>query len=519
MKNLVIVLSLFIQFPLIAQIDSTVLFYGNTITAEDLSKHLHVLASDQYEGRETGKRGQKMAAYYMGTFFKDNNIPGGMDGDYYQSFKLLEQHPDGIDIEINDTTFKFKQDFYFFKGFKDSTFTAKNVYFLGYGIDHERYSDVSNLDVQGKVVMVLDGEPTKKNGKSYLTKKKNPSAWTTNYRYKRNLAQKLKVAALLVVKPDVPADVVQFEHKIESTSMDLLLNKDKPTKRRPVFYISESMANALFKSTSTLTELKNAINKNGKPIKKELETDITFKMNRTIDTLTSENVLAYIEGTDKKDELVVVTAHYDHLGKSKDGVVYNGADDDGSGTVALLEIAQAFQLAKDAGDGPRRSILIMPVSGEEKGLLGSEYYAENPVYPLEKTVANLNVDMIGREDNKHKGNPNYVYIIGSTMLSNDLHLINEKANKSFCNLELDYTYNTIDDPNKYYYRSDHYNFAKNNIPVIFYFNGVHEDYHKATDTIDKINFNKIENITKLIFYTAWEVANREERLQLNDDVK
>ena len=235
-----------------------------------------------------------------------------------------------------------------------------------------------------------------------------------------------------------------------------------------------------------------------------------FKKNKII---RGENVLGYIKGTDLKDELIIITAHYDHLGKH-DTLLFNGADDDGSGTVAIMEIAEAFMLAKRDGKGPRRSILIMPVSGEEKGLLGSKYYTDNPVFPLRKTIANLNIDMIGRIDNMHIDG-NYVYLIGSDMLSKELHNISEKINKKYIGLELDYTYNTEDDPHRYYYRSDHYNFAKNNIPVIFYFNGVHEDYHKTTDTIEKIDFNKIEKITRFVFLTAWELANREERIKLN----
>ena len=229
--------------------------------------------------------------------------------------------------------------------------------------------------------------------------------------------------------------------------------------------------------------------------------------------IKGENVLGYIEGTDLKEELIVVTAHYDHLGKH-DSLIFNGADDDASGTVAAMEIAEAFMLAKKEGSAPRRSVLIMAVSGEEKGLLGSKYYTDNPVYPLENTIANLNIDMIGRIGD-FKKNENYVYLIGSDMLSQELHNISEEVNKKHIGLELDYTFNKEDDPNRYYYRSDHYNFAKNNIPVIFYFNGIHEDYHKPTDTIEKINFKKIEKITRLIFLTAWELANREERITLD----
>ena len=238
-----------------------------------------------------------------------------------------------------------------------------------------------------------------------------------------------------------------------------------------------------------------------------------FKANQTI---RGENVLGYIEGSDLKDELLIITAHYDHLGKH-DSLIFNGADDDASGVSAALEIAEAFMLAKKEGNGPRRSILIMPVSGEEKGLLGSRYYTDNPIYPLENTVANLNIDMIGRLDDWHD-NGNYVYLIGSDRLSYDLHDLNEKINDEYIGIDLDYRFNDKDDPNRYYYRSDHYNFAKNNIPVIFYFNGVHEDYHKPSDTIEKLDFDKINTITKLIFLTAWEIANRDDRIKLRDDL-
>ena len=238
-----------------------------------------------------------------------------------------------------------------------------------------------------------------------------------------------------------------------------------------------------------------------------------FKSNQII---KGENVLGYIEGTDLKDELIIITAHYDHLGKH-DSLIFNGADDDASGVAGALEIAEAFMIAKKEGYGPRRSILIMPVSGEEKGLLGSKYYTDNPVYPLNSTIANLNIDMIGRLDDWHNTG-DYVYLIGSDRLSYDLHNINEEINSNYTNLELDYKYNDEDDPNRYYYRSDHYNFAKNNIPVIFYFNGVHEDYHRPSDTIEKLDFNKIKKISKLVFLTAWELANREERIKLRDDL-
>jgi len=225
----------------------------------------------------------------------------------------------------------------------------------------------------------------------------------------------------------------------------------------------------------------------------------------------TENVIGYIEGSDLKDQVIFITAHYDHLGVH-DEKVYNGADDDGSGTVSVIEIAEAFMKAKKEGCGPRRSVVLMTVSGEEKGLLGSKYYVANPIFPLTNTVCDLNIDMIGRIDEKHKDSINYIYIIGSNMLSTKLHEANEKASQWYSSLTLDYRYNDIKDKNRFYFRSDHYNFAKNNIPVIFYFNGTHADYHKETDEVDKINFDLMEKRARLVFFTAWTIANMDEKI-------
>lgn len=225
----------------------------------------------------------------------------------------------------------------------------------------------------------------------------------------------------------------------------------------------------------------------------------------------TENVLAFIEGSEKPNEILVVSAHYDHVGM-ENGEIYPGADDDGSGNVAILEIAEAFQHAVKDGFKPKRSVLFLHVTAEEIGLLGSKYYTDiQPVFPLENTIANLNIDMIGRVDDAHAENTNYVYLIGSDKLSTDLHNISETVNKKHINLNLDYTFNDENDPNRFYYRSDHYNFAKNNIPIIFYFNGVHADYHKPTDTPDKIDYDLLEKRAQLIFATAWELANGENK--------
>lgn len=224
----------------------------------------------------------------------------------------------------------------------------------------------------------------------------------------------------------------------------------------------------------------------------------------------SENIWAYIEGSEKPEEVIVISAHYDHVGIINNKI-YNGADDDGSGTVALLEIAQAFKIAQNEGQGPKRSVLILHVTGEEHGLHGSRYYSENPLFPLTNTITDINIDMIGRRDELHKNSNNYVYLIGSDYLSTDLYNICEDANKNYVNLFIDYKFNDKADPNRFYYRSDHYNFAKNGIPSVFLFNGVHDDYHKPTDKVEKIEFDALTKRTQLAFAIAWELANRENR--------
>ena len=513
MRVVVGLLILACGYSSIAQTDSASV-YGNTILAGDLKKHLEIIASDKYEGRETGRKGQKMAAEYIANHFKSIDVPGGNKGEYYQEFPLIIQHSGGTDISINDKKYRFIDDFYFYRGFNDTSFITDEVVFVGYGIEDKKYSDYKNIDVKGKVIMVLAGEPFKK-GKSIITRSKEASPWSMNWRMKMQAAKDKGARAILIVPENIQQNVLTMIHYIESSSMVLDRGKVTPSQRLTNFYISPKMADEILKETGeTIESLRSKITK--KTITLTCKTKVTVEMHREIEKLSSENVLGFIEGTDKKEEIVILTAHYDHIGIDlKNNEVYNGADDDGSGTVAIMEIAEAFALAKAEGKGPRRSVLIMPVAGEEKGLLGSEYYSENPVYPLANTVVDLNIDMIGRLDEKHADDPNYVYIIGSTMLSKELHEVNEAANSKHTKLDLDYEFNTIDDPNRYYYRSDHYNFAKKGVPVIFYFNGVHVDYHKPTDTVDKINFDKMETITRLVFYTAWQLANKEKRIEVD----
>lgn len=495
--------------------DSSAERYAATILASDLSKHLHVLASDEYEGRETGKKGQKLAAKYIKEKFESYGVHPLESGDYFQSIPLVIQYPEGSSVVINSKKYEFGKDFYYFKGFNDTLIDATNIVFLGYGIDDELYSDYKNRDVRGMVGFIFDGEPYNKKGVSHITGLEGPSEWSESWRLKLEAARNHGVTALMLLVPDIEANLKIMKHSIYTSSMLIDKQETTPHKFTPSIYISEEMARTIVsKNKVDLVTLKKRITKTGKPNVIDLAVDITINIERKKERISSENVVGYIEGGELKDEIVVISAHYDHIGMS-DGEVYNGADDDGSGTVALMEIAEAFSKAKKEEMGSKRSILVLAVAGEEKGLLGSQYYVENPLFPLKNTVVDLNIDMIGREDKKHNGNPNYIYLIGSDKLSSDLHTLSETANETYTKLELDYTYNQPDDPNRFYYRSDHYNFAKNNIPVIFYFSGVHDDYHKPTDTVDKIDFQKMEKITRLVFYTAWEIANKPERIAVD----
>ncbi len=492
--------------------------YAKEIDAETLKKHLMVIASDEYAGRETGFEGQKKTEKYLVEQFKKIGLAPGNNGSYVQEFDVVTSKPEGS-LTVDDKQYDFLSEFYFYYKF-EKDFSEDDIIFAGYGIDSDNYSDYKNLDVEGKIVMILEDEPFDKKGKSLVTRKKKESEWSYSWKKKYETAVKQGAAGMITIVQDYENKRELVRGYLSSPRMSLVSNdeKDELADAPPMIYMSEKLANSILsKKETNLEEIKQAITKTKKSISHTVPVKMTMDFLPQGDRLKSSNVLAFLEGTDKKEEVLIITAHYDHLGKNGD-LIFNGADDDGTGTVSLLELAQAFKQAKDDGNGPRRSILFMPVSGEEKGLLGSEYYSENPVYPIEKTVADLNIDMIGRHDTLHN-HSNYVYLIGSDRLSSELHEISEKVNKTYTNLELDYTYNEKDDPNQFYYRSDHYNFARKGVPVIFYFSGVHEDYHEATDTVDKIEFGKMTTIARLVFHTAWELANRDEKIKVDQPIE
>ena len=475
------------------------------INQKKIKQHIAVLSSDYFEGREVGEPGEEKAAKYISAYFSKIGIPPYNDTTYFQEFKLIKRSFVNIDLQVSGKKYEQNKEYFSFPMFPPSVIKSDEVLFLGYGIETNQYNDYQQ-DVEGKVIMILQGEPKDKNG-NYIVSGSEKKSPKRSWKEKLKTAKKNKAKAVIFISENFDKDYNLYKHRIEHEALNLLIKEDE----LPFVYINKNVAEKILGRNKT-ERFKKEISATKSTLNKKIKKSISFATKTKEKIITGKNVLGYIEGSDPelKKELIVITAHYDHIGII-DGEIHNGADDNASGTAGLLEIAATFQLAKKLGVEFKRSILCMPVSAEEKGLLGSYYYAENPEFPLENTIANLNMDMVGRPDKNHPGNENYIYLIGSDKLSTDLHNTSEKTNEKYVKMELDYRYNEPGDPNRFYYRSDHYNFAKNNIPSIFYFSGIHEDYHKPTDTMEKLSFKKITSLTKLIFFTAWELSNAPKR--------
>jgi len=529
-----------------AQQDQTAMKYAKIITPELEKMHLSIIASDEYEGRETGMPGAAKAADYIANEFKSLGLKPIVNGSYFFDVPIMGTRFMVNGLTINGTAYNYGKDFTA-QGGGTKTINVNDVVFIGYGIGDEKYDDLKGIDITGKVVVLMsNGEPMK-DSVSFITGKKQLSAWsptpgaggrggagggrggaaggnTAGGKSRMQYIQSKNPALILTVNPNPPSANGRGGRGGVPTPPERW-NVVKKQEIRPFtgivsYTISIPMADQLLKPTGkTLAQLKSAIDQSGVPQSQAVKTELATSYAAEVKDLKANDVLGFMEGSDPKlkDEVLVVSGHYDHIGLTNPGSVdkvNNGADDDGSGTTGMMSIARAFSQAKKAGKGPRRSILFLANVGEEKGLLGSEYYTDHPVIPMEKTVADLNIDMIGRVGTDYKGKPdsaNYVYVIGSKMLSSDLYNMSVNANKTYTNMTLDYVYDDPNDRNRFYYRSDHYNFAKHNVPIIFYFNGTHEDYHQPGDEVKKINFPLMAKRAQLVFYTAWAVANADKR--------
>jgi hypothetical protein len=507
MKKLILLFLLFAATVALAQKtdEDAVVKFANLITQKGLKEKLTIIASAEMEGRETATPGQKKAAAYIESQFKKFGLLPGNGESYQQYYPVFQDELTDKKLQINGKVFEWDKDYSFsLNAVSNINEVYKNAVFAGYGIydSAKNINDYTGLDLKGKIVIVLDGsgtETTAPTGMGGGRFNRGPSSAFA----KMNAVRKAGAIGLFVIAKDFPHATVT------ATKGNMYLKRNDGGSFL-MANISEAVASALLGRTSTLTTAKL------KEVNKGIYvSEINIVVAKTTNDLQSSNVLGILPGTDKKEEYVFLTGHYDHLGK-RDTVIYYGADDDGSGTTSVLQMAEAFCAAAKKGYTPKRSIVFMTVSGEEKGLWGSQYYSENPIYPLDKTSVDLNTDMNGRIDTERKTGDtlNYIYVIGHDKLSSDLPVINEGANNKYTKLTLDYRFDDPADVNRIYYRSDHYNFARKGVPVLFFYDGMLKaDYHKPTDTVDKISFDLMEKRVKLVFYTAWEMANRDNMLK------
>ncbi|GAA4208465.1 hypothetical protein GCM10022289_32350 [Pedobacter jeongneungensis] len=506
--------------------------FSKAINPENAYKHLSVLASDEYEGRETGTKGAWMAADYISNYFKSLGLKAPVNGSYFQKIDLVNVTLKESQLTVNGQPKEYQKDYLVSPSLisdKGFTFSTDEIVFIGYGIKKDSYNDFAGTDIKGKVVMMFNGgDPTLKPGT-----KIDRAAYRATLEARAKYFAENNVKAIILIDPAVDRITENTKQTLKKGRVMVKTNAAIEAQKQnetPRVSISVALANELFKaSNTTVADLQKKITESQAPASKVLNVPFSASAAKTETPVRCENVLGYLEGSDPvlKKEVLILTGHYDHIGLETDpnakDKVNNGADDDGSGTTGVLLMAKAFTDAKKAGKGSKRSILFMTVVGEEKGLWGSEWYSEHPVFPVENTIADLNTDMIGRTGEEYLGKPdsaNYIYSVGSNMLSSDLGKLSEQVNATYTKMKLDYKYDDPKDPEQIYYRSDHYNFAKLGIPIIFYYDGMlQQDYHKPGDEVSKINFPLLSKRAKLTYFTAWELANRPKRPVVDMDGK
>jgi hypothetical protein len=474
MRKLLVLFLSFVTVIAVAQgIDANTA--AKAITAAGLKEHLSIIASAEMQGRETGTEGERKAAAYLTSQYKKFKLKPGNNGSYSLPFTLYQDKVLSSTLKVNGEPYTLDKDYWVnASSVPQKSLNTNAIIFVG-----NDFNDKSTVDVKGKLLVA--------------TESKERSM------YKIMAAQKLGALGIIIIANNNPS--------YPSNLSGRLSLKSSATSNFVSMTVSKSLGSRLLGGSKDFSDQELADVPKG-----VYTTTIDWTAERANGEVPSADIMAVLPSKEKTDEYMFITSHYDHEG-IKNGVIYYGADDDGSGTTSVVAIAHAFAEASKKGFSPKRNIVFMNVSGEEKGLLGSQYYSEHPVYPLEKTSVDLNIDMVGRIDPTYKGDSmNYVYVIGEDKLSSDLQPITDKVNKNY-NMELDRRFNDPKDQNRFYYRSDHYNFAAKGVPVIFYFNGTHKDYHRPTDTVEKINFDLMEKRVRLIFETAWEMATREDMLK------
>ncbi len=502
------------------------------INIHTMRTNLEFLASDELEGREAGTIAEKVAAGYIASQLRNYGVRPfaysshvERDGDslsYFMEFDatkisvgpasyvILYDSSSGRDIPLS-----YGQ---YFVNFHDQLVNCNfdaPVVFAGYGITapEYKYDDYAGLDVKGKIVVALDGEP-ESDDFAYFD---GPivSSYSSAQFYKRHRAKELGAKAFIVLAYEGLLskwdDYVGYFLASKMIFNGEYVSADDP-ERMPYFYASHKCFEELLSHSPYSYSQIQTLVKERKDIPKFAvkRLNARLRMETKAASTSAMNVIGMIEGNDPKlkNEFVAIGAHFDHLGMNDSGVVFNGADDDGSGTVTVLEVARAFSRSRDN----KRSILVVFHGAEEKGLLGSSYLTDEATakpFQLPQIVSQINIDMVGRES------ADSIYVIGSGKLSSELKSMNESINKKLKLFTIDYTFDADDDPNRYYYRSDHYNYAKHGIPVAFFFDGMTADYHKSTDDVEKINFTKIEKTATLVYNLTHKIANQKRRLKVD----
>jgi Peptidase family M28 len=487
----------------------------DSITPGELKMHLEFLASPELGGRYTLAPNFAIAARYLAAHLEAYGFHGaGEHGSFLQSFEVVAAKPDTTKSSLQITSRGSAKDYHFGDFYLSGAGTGEaegQIVFVGAGISSrsQKHDDYAGLDVKGKIVLIAPGPPAGV----------DPSK-LSDAELGQGAAQAHGAAGVLIIPPQRMLEFMKNKNFQErAASRETVRLAREAEGKLPSLTLGPNLAEEL---TATCgLDLKNIYEAVGrKQALQPKKTDVSARLNvsQHLTRATTQNVAGILEGSDPrlKNEYVIFSAHYDHLKTGPSGEIFPGADDDGSGTTAVLSIAHAMSLER-----PKRSVLVIFHAGEELGLLGSEYNTDYaPVVPLDEMVADLNIDMIGRSrpagdkelEDEHLTDANTVYLVGSNRISSELHEISEETNAEFQKMKLDYHYNDPNNPERIYFRSDHWNYAKHGVPIIFYFDGTHVDYHRPTDTVDKIDFTKLTRITRLVFETGWRIANLDHRL-------
>ena len=513
-----------------------------SITEQELKEHLTYLASDEMQGRKTGEAGLDIAAEYLAEQAKKIGLKAVDDnGDYFQEYTLVNRSQDFSNTSIvvrkeDGEKIVSNKKFYFVNSVSDTVDISGDVVFAGYGIksDEDGFNELENIDLTDKIVIIMDESPRTSEGKALLKDRK----WSgpRSYRYKIPALTAANPKAVLII-PAPASGTKSMDERFRSMTrymsssryveeLDNKRSEFSSNQSLPIIFGHREVLDGLLSDSGlTLEKLENKISRSHKPVTFQIK-DASIRIHAEYNTTKKlvPNVVGLIEGSDPelKKELIIFSAHFDHLGVSESGEVYNGADDNASGTSALLELAEAFMKEQK---NLKRSVLILWVSGEEIGLYGSEFYTKYPLLPLENTVADINLDMVGTV--RTARDTGFIYrekvevmtmdtiqLIGGHQSSDLLDIHNRITGEM--GMGTDFSKSSPDHPYRYYFRSDHFNFVSHDIPILFYSTGTHIDYHKTSDDITRIDFSKLKKVTELSFRVGYELVTMPERIMVDN---